>query len=236
MTRHASLPDDYASAIANDCIHPCWWLFVHCCWWLLGHRCWWIWVNIPVKTSSKTCFLDRKWRRYSCFIICKICCDYWDIAADDYWDISANGFGWTFQSKQSQKHVFWIGNEGDTAVPSSAQPANDYLSIPANDYLSIPANDYWSIAAGDYWSIAAGHRCQWLLVHHCQWLFAHCCQWLLGHCCKWIWPKVHDLLLLLKIQAHFIMWAHFWMRGHFSQGHVLSYGNTRSFRDRKDVE
>ena len=46
--------------------------------------------------------------------------NYLSIAADDYWDI---GFGRTFQSKQAQKHVVWIGNEGDTTVLSSAQSA-----------------------------------------------------------------------------------------------------------------
>ena len=54
-----------------------------------------IWLNIPVKTRPKTCFLDRKWVRYRCFMICKICQwlfanDYWSIGADDYSAIAAN--------------------------------------------------------------------------------------------------------------------------------------------------
>ena len=38
-------------------------------------------LNIPVKTRPKTCFLDRKWGRYSCVTICKIC--QW-LFANDY--------------------------------------------------------------------------------------------------------------------------------------------------------
>ena len=45
------------------------------------------------------------------------------IPASDYLSIAADGFSRTFRSKQAQKHVFWIGNEGDTAVLSSAQSA-----------------------------------------------------------------------------------------------------------------
>ena len=46
-------------------------------------------LNIPVKTRPKTCFLDRKWGRYSCVTICKICRwlfanGYLTIAANDY--------------------------------------------------------------------------------------------------------------------------------------------------------
>ena len=61
--------------------------------------------------------------------------DYWSISADDYWSIGANDYlaiaandsaEHSGQNK-AKKHVFWIGNEEDTAVLQSAKSANDYL-------------------------------------------------------------------------------------------------------------
>ena len=39
--------------------------------WIFSRQC--IQPNLPVKMSLKTCFLDKNWRRYSCFIICIYC-------------------------------------------------------------------------------------------------------------------------------------------------------------------
>ena len=78
-----------------------------------------------VKMRLKTCFLDKNWRRYSCFIICTYCFHLaFPIVIGFYcWGtgyVVGIGSSQTFRPKQAQKHVFWIGTEEDTAILSSA--------------------------------------------------------------------------------------------------------------------
>ena len=66
----------------------------------------------------------------------------------DIFESWGNGSGRTFQSKWAQKHVFWIRNEGDTAVLSSAQFFSTwhfqlYTRVSSYFMAGLPGNDWW---------------------------------------------------------------------------------------------